>query len=70
VNALGRAARSFGDFWWDFLIGDTPEIVVAVVVIIVAALLLRHHHAAALIVLPTLVMATLVTSVLRARKPK
>jgi hypothetical protein len=27
--ALGKALRAFGHFWWDFLIGDTPELAVA-----------------------------------------
>jgi hypothetical protein len=28
--SIGRTARSFGSFWWDFLIGDTPELFVSV----------------------------------------
>ena len=65
MTPLGRAARSFGNFWWDFLIGDTPELFGAVVVIIVVALLLRHHHGAAIIVLPALAVVSLLTSVWR-----
>jgi hypothetical protein len=68
MTRLGRAAHSFGSFWWDFLIGDSPELFVAVVVIIVAALLLRGHHAAAVVVLPALAVVSLLASVLRGRR--
>jgi hypothetical protein len=68
MNRLGRAVRSFGSFWWDFLIGDTPELFVAVVVIVVASLLLRSHHAAAVAVLPAMAVASLLASVLRGRR--
>ena len=38
-----RLVKGFGRFWWDFLVGDTPELFVAVVVIIgVIALLERE----------------------------
>lgn len=68
MTRLGRAARSFGSFWWDFLIGDTPELFVAVVIIIVAALLLQGHHAAAVVVLPAMAVVSLLASVLRGRR--
>ena len=29
-----RLLKGFGRFWWDFLVGDTPELFVAVVVIV------------------------------------
>ena len=32
-----RSSRALGMFWWDFLVGDTPEIFVAVLVIIGAS---------------------------------
>ena len=54
MRTLGRGLRSFGRFWWEFLIGDTPELFVAVIVIVATALLLRHHHLAAVIVLPVM----------------
>ncbi len=68
MTRLGRAARSFGSFWWDFLIGDTPELFVAVVVIIVVALRLPDHHAAAVVVLPAMAVVSLMASVLRGRR--
>ena len=31
---LARGVRAFGRFWWDFLIGDTPELALATGVIV------------------------------------
>jgi hypothetical protein len=67
MNVLGRGLRSFGRFWWDFLIGDTPELFVAVLIIVAAALLLRNHHLAAVILLPALTILFLLASVVRGR---
>jgi len=53
---VGPAALvGFGRFWWDFLIGDTPELFVGVVVVLVAVGLLTTSHSrntAAVILLP------------------
>jgi predicted exporter len=68
MNLIGRAVRSFGSFWWDFLIGDTPGLFAATVLIIVVALLLRHHRALAISVLPVMAAVSLVASVLRGRR--
>jgi hypothetical protein len=57
--------RVFWDFWWDFLVGDTPELFVAAMVIMVVALLLRPHSSVAVIVLPCLAVVSLVVSVYR-----
>jgi hypothetical protein len=70
VSRLGRAAHSFGAFWWDFLVGDSPETAVVVVVVVVAALLLRHHGVIAIVVLPLLAIAGLLVSVHRGRRPR
>jgi hypothetical protein len=68
MKHISKASRAFGSFWWDFLIGDTPELFVAVVAIVVVALLLRHHHAAAIIVLPMMAVVSLIGSAWRGRK--
>ena len=68
---LVRVVKGFGTFWWDFLVGDTPEIFVAVVVIIgVVALLSEsgHDNAAAAILLPVLGVGTLGASLWRAKR--
>lgn len=67
MKAVARGARSFGQFWWDFLIGDSPVIFVAVVAIVSAALLLRGHGSAAVVVLPLMAIATLLTTVVVGR---
>jgi hypothetical protein len=66
--ALGRAVRAFGRFWWEFLIGDTPELFFATLVIVGAAFLLRHDHLAGIVLLPLLAAVVLVASAYRGRK--
>jgi hypothetical protein len=69
-SALKRATRAFGHFWWDFLIGDTPELTVAVVVILgLVALLVRAAKIEAVwAVAPALVAVALSVSVARGRR--
>jgi len=64
-----RIVQGFGRFWWDFLVGDTPELFVAALVIIgVIALLSErgHFNTAAEIALPVLAVLALATSLVRA----
>jgi hypothetical protein len=64
-----RVVRGFGRFWWDFLVGDTPELFVAALVIIgVTALLSKtgHFNDAAVVVLPLLAILALAASLARA----
>jgi ABC-type transport system involved in cytochrome bd biosynthesis fused ATPase/permease subunit len=66
-----RVAKGFLMFWWDFLVGDTPEIFVAVLVIIGAIALLSlsgHFNAAAATLLPMLAVLALGASVWRAAR--
>lgn len=69
-SGVTRTLVAFGRFWWDFLIGDTPELFVAGLGILgVAALLAKEISAtAAWAVVPLLVIAALVVSVLQGRK--
>ena len=63
-----RIIKGFGMFWWDFLVGDTPELFLAAVAILgIVALvsLSAHANTVAVIVLPVLVIASLGLSVLR-----
>jgi hypothetical protein len=66
MKAIRRGLRAFGHFWWDFLIGDAPELFAATVVVVVLALLLRHHRQVAYIVIPLAAVLMLVASTLRA----
>jgi hypothetical protein len=66
-----RLIWGFARFWWDFLVGDTPEIFVAVLVIVGAIALLSeggHFNASAVVVLPVLAVLTLAASLLRATR--
>lgn len=63
-----RIIKGFGMFWWDFLVGDTPELFLAALAIlgIVALLSLSAHaNTVAVVVLPVLVIASLGLSVFR-----
>jgi hypothetical protein len=60
----------FGRFWWDFLVGDTPELFVAMLVILGITVLLAKavSTTAAWATMPVLVVVALVASVLRGRR--
>ena len=62
---------AFGRFWWDFLVGDTPEITVVVLLVIGIVALARdsaHLNGLAEVALPVLVVAGLTLSLVRARR--
>ena len=64
-----RLLYGFGRFWWDFLVGDTPELFIAALVIIGVVALLSvagHFNTAAVILLPLLAVVALTISVRRA----
>jgi hypothetical protein len=68
-----RLVKGFAMFWWDFLVGDTPEIFVAVLAIIgVVALLslVGHFNGAGVVALPVLAIGALTLSVRRAVRRK
>ena len=59
---LARGIKAFGAFWWDFLVGDTPELFVAVVVIVSVVSLTSvalHWNIVSIIMLPVLVAGAL-----------
>ena len=68
MTVLRRSARAFGHFWWDFLIGDSPEFALATGVIIALAFLLDEGRLVATIVLPLVAAAFLLGSTYRGRK--
>lgn len=68
-----RFVRAFGAFWWDFLIGDTPELFVGVLVVLGAAALAVHQGAPRFVVIaavPFLTAALLCFSVLRHQRTR
>jgi hypothetical protein len=67
-SLLVRIVKGFLMFWWDFLVGDTPELFFATVVIIGVTVLLgklAHVSHLAVVVLPVLVIGALFISVRR-----
>ncbi len=68
MATLGRGIRAFGHFWWDFLVGDTPELALATGVIVAVAFLLAGTHWLGAILLPLLTAAFLLASTLRGRR--
>jgi len=70
-SAVSRTLAAFGRFWWEFLIGDTPELFVGSVAIVGTVALLCLEHPArtwAGFVLVLLVAALLVASVWKAAR--
>jgi hypothetical protein len=62
---------AFGRFWWEFLIGDTPELFVGAVAVVGLVALVCVDHAArtwAAALLPVLVAGLLAASVWRAKQ--
>ena len=65
-----RFLKGFAMFWWDFLVGDTPEIFATIVITLGVVALLRivlQWNGVAAIALPLLALSALTMSVRRAR---
>ncbi len=67
TETLARWVKAFGHFWWDFLVGDTPELFVAMLVLVGIAFGLRHDRVAAIVLLPLLAIVALLGSAWRGR---
>lgn len=66
-----RVLKGFAMFWWDFLVGDTPELFLAVLFTIGAIALLKaqgHANTVAQVALPALAITALSLSLWRASK--
>ncbi len=66
-----RLLTGFARFWWDFLVGDTPELFVAALGVLGVIALLSEVaglNVAAIIALPLLVTASLGLSLYRAQR--
>ncbi len=72
-NTVLRLLKGFGRFWWDFLVGDTPELFVSTIILIGITFLLGrglHNSHVATVVLPIFVVASLALTVARSRPKK
>jgi len=68
---VARRLAAFGRFWWEFLIGDTPELFVGAVLVVGLVALVCVDHGArawAAVLLPPLVAGLLGSSVWRAKR--
>ena len=66
-----RYVTMFFRFWWDFLIGDTPELAIGALAIIGLAMLLVRANINAVIIIPTAIVILLAFSAYRgARQSK
>ncbi len=63
-----RGVKAFGKFWWDFLVGDTPELFLATGIIVALAFLIDGQHLVGVILLPLVAAAFLLASTLRGRR--
>jgi len=68
ANVVIRGLAAFGHFWWDFLVGDTPELFVATLVVIGLALALHRQRVVSILVVLAAVLVVLGLSVWRGRK--
>ncbi|MDA8209697.1 MAG: hypothetical protein M0Z92_11955 [Actinomycetota bacterium] len=59
---MTRAAKAFAMFWWDFLVGDTPELTVGILAALGAAYLLPKGSTLAGAVLFAVVVVTVAAS--------
>ena len=61
-----RALRSFGAFWYDFVVGDDPAVAIGVVVGLAATALLAHNDLTAWWLLPATTALLLAGTLARA----
>ena len=68
MTAIGRAVRAFALFWWDFLVGDTPELDLATGAIVGLAFLLAGQRVVGAVLLPLVAAGFLFISTFRGRR--
>jgi hypothetical protein len=64
-----RYLRSFGRFWWDFIVGDDWRVALGVAVALGATYLLAHNDVDAWWLLPVAVALVLAESLRRVARP-
>ena len=65
MESLRRAAHATARFTWNFLVGDTPEVILTTGVIVALAFALHTHRLAAVIALPLVGLCGLAIGVWR-----
>jgi hypothetical protein len=64
---MSRYLKGFVKFWWDFLIGDTPEITFGVLLIVTMVSILAKFELAVTIAMPASVIGLLLVSLQRGK---
>jgi len=70
MSGWRKAVRAFGRFWWEFLVGETPELLAGAAAAVAVVAFLAHHGVDRPVVvgaLPLLVVIVLGSSARRAR---
>jgi hypothetical protein len=62
MNSIGRGLKSFGAFWWDFIVGEDWRIAAGIIVAMAVAAILAHNNVTAWWVLPVAVVLMLALS--------
>ena len=68
MNRITRGLRSFGAFWWDFIVGDDWAIAAGVIAALAATALLARTSIPAWWLLPTATVVLLGASLHRATR--
>ena len=68
MSTVRKALRAFGHFWWDFVIGDTPELALATGLIVALAFVIDGERALGVILLPVVAAGFLLLSAWRGRR--
>jgi hypothetical protein len=63
---VARALEAFGRFWWDFLVGDTPELAAGALLVVGLAAGVAGLGIVAVVLLPIAVACLLMLSLRRA----
>jgi len=70
-SVVRRAAVAFGRFWWEFLVGETPEVLSGAAAVVGTVALMAHNgvdRSVSAVATPVLVVAVLAVSLQRGRR--
>ncbi len=65
LRTIWKLIKSFGLFWKDFLVGDSPELAVGVLIILAVGYLLRNSSTADAISVIVLVLVLMIIAIWR-----
>lgn len=65
---MKRALRAFGAFWWDFLVGETPEFLFVAGALIGLAYLVHAHRMVGVVLLPVVTLLSVAASAWRVKR--